>query len=72
MDDYILHVTASGDMSKIANQVDGIGGTITNTLPTIRVIAFSADPQLISAISALPGVSSVAKDREVRLIDPVE
>ena len=62
---YILKVAINGDIEDINKRLEALGCEIHAVLGTIRVINFSAKPELIEAIESFPGVSVVTEDRKV-------
>jgi hypothetical protein len=63
MKNYLLKVSDTGQIHKIAQQIEGLDGKVVNILPITQVICFSIDPDLILAIKNLPGVSAVEDER---------
>ena len=62
---YILKITIDGDIEDINKRLEALGCEIHDVLRAIRVINFSAKPELIETIESFPGVSVVTEDRKV-------
>jgi hypothetical protein len=69
MQRYLLSTNDVADLKILSQQIAGLGGQVHYELERVKVIAFTAAPNLIPAIEKLPGVATVAKDREMKLID---
>ena len=67
MEKYVLKANQTADLGALARWIEGLDGKVERMLGRIKVITFLIQPEMISAVEALPGVSAIAPDCKVQL-----
>ena len=67
MEKYVLKANKTADLGALARWIEGLDGKVESMLGQIKVITFLIQPEMISAVEALPGVSVIAPDCKVQL-----
>jgi hypothetical protein len=61
------HLPAIDD---VVSHIRSTGATVQDVLRSIGVITFEADPDVVSALADIPGVSAVVPDGEITVAPP--